>query len=71
MKYKCVKTGRIYTENQSRSLFKLAEYNGWHNNFEAWIKMKVEKGYLEIVEDEQRIVNILGYMSGEKKIGMN
>lgn len=71
MMYRCVAENRIYTEDQLRSLFRLAEYNGWHDDFDVWVKMEIEKGYLEVVEDEQRTNNILEYMSGEKKIDMN
>lgn len=53
MKYRSIKENRIYTEEQLRSLFRLAEYNGWHDDFEAWVKMEIEEGCFEVVEEEQ------------------
>ena len=41
------------------------------NTVSDYDKMEIEKGYLEVIEDEQRTNNILEYMSGEKKIDMN
>lgn len=34
IRYKCVKENRIYTEDQLRNVFRLAQYNGWHDDFE-------------------------------------
>ena len=71
IRYKCVKENRIYTEDQLINIFRLAQYNGWHDDFEKWIEMEIKKGLLEIVTDDCRTTNILDYMTGKRKLSMN
>ena len=68
--YKCIADGRIYSEEQMRNLFRFKEHRGYTGTFEDWIEMEIKKGYLEVINDEQRTTNILEYMSGKKKILM-
>ena len=69
--YKCIVDGRVYSEEQMRNLFRFKEYRGYTGTFEDWIEMEIKKGYLEVINDEQRTTNILEYMSSKKKILMN
>ena len=71
IRYKCVKENRIYTEDQLRNIFRLAQYNGWHDDFEKWIEMEIKKGLLEIVTDDCRTTNILDYATGKRQLSMN
>ena len=71
IRYKCVKENRIYTEDQLRNIFRLAQYNGWHDDFEKWIEMEIKKGLLEIVTDDCRTTNVLDYVTGKRKLSMN
>lgn len=71
IRYKCVKENRIYTEYQLKNIFRLAQYNGWHDDFEKWIEMEIKKGLLEIVTDDCRTANALDYVTGKRKLQMN
>lgn len=71
IRYKCVKENRIYTEDQLRNIFRLAQYNGWHDDFEKWIEMEIKKGLLKIVTDDYRTTNVLDYMTGKRRLSMN
>ena len=71
IRYKCVKENRIYTEDQLRNIFRLAQYNGWHDDFEKWIEMEIKKGLLEIVTDDCRTTNVLDYMTGKRRLSIN
>ena len=70
IRYRCIKENRIYTEEQLRKIFRIAEYNGWHNSFGDWVKMEIKKGYIEVVTDDCRTTDILDYMTGKRKLAI-
>lgn len=37
-------------------MFRLAEYNGWHDDFETWVKMEIEEGCFEVIEEKGKSV---------------